>query len=112
MTISMHSLLQKTEVVKEVSNNSFPRTIQIRRDITRYNQPRYIVLWRDEFETKRNDSSAESYYIEPIAELLVKNDKLRYAVKPSSHHGVNSRFDEAVKCAVNEALTQELQLLA
>jgi hypothetical protein len=108
----MHSLLQKTQVVKDVNNNRFPRTIQIRCDLTRYNQPRYIVLWRDEFDAKCHDSSVDSYDIEPLAELLVKNAKLRYAVKPSTHHDVNSCFDEAVKFAVKEALDQEPQLLA
>lgn len=107
MTISMHSLLQKTEVVKDVCNSNFPRPIQIRRDTSRLNQPRYIVLWRDEFEDKRKVNTIDSYYIEPVAELIVKNSHLRYARKPSA----NMNIDSILKHLVNDILVQDQHLL-
>ncbi|WP_068976945.1 hypothetical protein [Aeromonas sp. EERV15] len=109
MTISMHSLLQKTEVAKEVCNSYFPRPIQIRRDTSRLNQTRYIVLWQDEFETKCKSNAADSYYIEPVAELIVKNAHLRYVRKPFA----SMNIDVILKNLVSDILDQgQHQLLA
>lgn len=81
--ISMHSLLSRTVVVDIPDNLRHFDMLEIRRDTTRRIALLYIMVLKKDVQEKVLSKTKESYFIELIAEVVVRDNKIIFSKRPS-----------------------------
>lgn len=91
--ISMHSLLSRTATI------DIPDTVldfdmfEIRRDTTRREALLYFMVLKKEVQDKLLSKSKESYFIEPVAEIVVRENKIIFIKRPDKNNNIVEACD-------------------
>jgi hypothetical protein len=72
--VSMHSLLSRTTVVDVPNSDNDFGMFEIRRDNIRREHLLYIIVFKNDVARKILSKSTESYFIEPFAEIVIRNN--------------------------------------
>jgi hypothetical protein len=91
--MSMHSLLSRTIAVDIPDNIRHFDMLEIRRDTTRHVALLYIMVLKKELHEKLLSKSKESYFIEPMAEIVVRGNKIILSKRPNKNNGIAEACD-------------------
>jgi hypothetical protein len=84
--MSMYSLLSRTAVINIPDNVRHFDMFEIRRDTTRHVALLYIMVLKKELQEKLLSKSKESYFIEPVAEIVVRENKIVFSKRPEKNN--------------------------
>lgn len=91
--MSMHSLLSRTAAIDIPDNAQHFDMIEIRRDTTRHVALLYIMVLKNELQEKLLSKSKESYFIEPVAEIVVRGNKIIFSKRPDKNNNIAEACD-------------------
>lgn len=91
--MSMHSLLSRTVAVDIPDNIQHFDMLEIRRDTTRHKALLYVMVLKKEFQEKLLSKSKESYFIEPMAEIVVRGNKILFSKRPNKNNSIAEPCD-------------------
>jgi hypothetical protein len=79
----MHSLLSRTAVVNVPDVERPFDMFEIRRDTTRNQFLLYIVVFKQDVQEKLRSKERESFFIDPIAEVVIRNNNYVFSKRPN-----------------------------
>ena len=91
--MSMHSLLSRTIAVDIPDNIRHFDMFEIRRDTTRREALLYFMVLKKEVQDKLLSKSKESYFIEPAAEIIVRENKIIFIKRPDKNNSIAESCD-------------------
>lgn len=91
--MSMHSLLSRTAVIDIPDTVRDFDMFEIRRDTTRHKALLYIMVLKKELQEKLLSKSKESYFIEPMAEIVVRGNKILFSKHPNKNNSIAEPCD-------------------
>ncbi len=97
--MSMHSLLSRTVAVDIPDNIQHFDMLEIRRDTTRHKALLYVMVWKSDVRKKLFSKSKESFFIEPVAEIVVRENKIIFTKRPAPNnetHGLEGRTRQII----------------
>ena len=91
--MSMHSLLSRTAVIDIPDTVRDFDMFEIRRDTTRHKALLYVMVWKSDVQEKLLSKSKESFFIEPVAEIVVRENKIIFTKRPAPNNGTFDASD-------------------
>ena len=91
--MSMHSLLSRTAVIDIPDTVRDFDMFEIRRDTTRHKALLYVMVLKKELQEKLLSKSKESYFIEPMAEIVVRGNKILFSKRPNKNNSIAEPCD-------------------
>ena len=91
--MSMHSLLSRTAVIDIPDTVRDFDMFEIRRDTTRHEALLYFMVLKSDVREKLFAKSKESFFIEPVAVIVVRNNKIIFDKRPTPNNGTFNASD-------------------
>ena len=91
--MSMHSLLSRTAVIDIPDTVRDFDMFEIRRDTTRHKALLYVMVWKSDVREKLFSKSKESFFIEPVAEIVVRENKIIFTKRPAPNNEIFDASD-------------------
>jgi hypothetical protein len=91
--MSMHSLLSRTAVIDIPDTVRDFDMFEIRRDTTRHESLLYFMVLKSDVREKLFSKSKESFFIEPVAEIVVRENKIIFTKRPIPNNDIIDTSD-------------------